>query len=222
MTIVTAHLRSTRGSLYQPGKAIHIPKPDKTSFDEHEKNTWRERGHYLPEPDNRMYIPAMAFKRALEDGAAYDPQKLKGQSMFTKLFQRSVIVTDPIILPVKKDQVTGESYFLPSDGVASSKVNKKSNFVWRTFPTVAEWSGHMVFHILDDRITEEVFTKALEDAGLYIGIGTWRPQRGGLNGRFEVIKLDWQKQESNGTKQAKTKPALIVTRPDKTEQNATR
>ncbi len=190
MHIATVQLKSTPGSVYQQGNAIATKRPDKLSHDEHEQNTWRERGHYLP--DGRMIIPAISFKRALEAGAAYNPRKLKGQATFTKLFERAIIVTDPIILPVTKDTVHGTPLYVPADGEASSKSTKKSSRVWRTFPTVHEWSGEMVFHVLDDRINESAFVDTLKDAGLYIGIGVWRPQRGGLNGRFQVCNLKWQ------------------------------
>jgi hypothetical protein len=32
----------------------------------------------------------------------------------------------------------------------------------------------------------------LELAGLYIGVGRFRPEKGGINGRFALDKLVWQ------------------------------
>lgn len=190
MHTATVTLKSVSGSLYQPSAPISTPRPDKISHEVHEQNTWRERGHYLP--NGTMIIPGVSFKRALEAASAYNPRKLKGNATFKALFERAVIVADPLVLSEKKDEVIGTPIFVPSDGVSSSKSTTKSPRVWKTFPTVQQWEGQITFHVLDDRVTENVFIDTLKDAGLYIGVGSWRPQRGGLNGRFEVVKTVWK------------------------------
>ena len=32
----------------------------------------------------------------------------------------------------------------------------------------------------------------VEIAGMFIGIGRFRPEKGGTNGRFKITQLDWQ------------------------------
>jgi hypothetical protein len=46
--------------------------------------------------------------------------------------------------------------------------------------------------ILDPIITEEVFREMLDYAGMYIGIGRFRPENGGTNDRFRLKELQWQ------------------------------
>jgi hypothetical protein len=45
--------------------------------------------------------------------------------------------------------------------------------------------------ILDPIITEAVFTEILQKCGIYIGLGRWRPEKGGVNGRFNVTNIAW-------------------------------
>jgi len=61
--------------------------------------------------------------------------------------------------------------------------------VLKNFGVIQQWQGDVVFHILDDIITEDIFRQVLEAAGNVIGIGRWRPRNGGLYGRFEIVKL---------------------------------
>ena len=44
--------------------------------------------------------------------------------------------------------------------------------------------------ILDDQITKNIFEEHLKAAGIYIGIGTFRPIKGGYHGRFSVTSLE--------------------------------
>ena len=38
---------------------------------------------------------------------------------------------------------------------------------------------------------QDVFSYHLKQAGMFIGVGTFRPRNGGYFGRFEVSKFDW-------------------------------
>jgi hypothetical protein len=190
MHTATVALKSTPGSLYQPGLEISTPRGDQQSWDEWEELHWRERAHY--DERGHVIIPAVVFKRVVEAAAAYNPRKLKGSATYTKLFERAIIVSEPLVLKETRDTIQDVRIPVPSDGMAGSKSTGKSNRVFKRFPTVKEWGGQVVFNVLDDRISEEVFKITVQDAGMYIGIGTWRPQRGGLNGRFEVTSLKWK------------------------------
>ena len=49
-----------------------------------------------------------------------------------------------------------------------------------------EWSGSATISILGDTFTEAQMLELLTKAGNEIGIGHWRPQNGGILGRFSV------------------------------------
>jgi hypothetical protein len=64
--------------------------------------------------------------------------------------------------------------------------------VKRTFPVVPKWEGAVVFAILDETITRTVFEEHIKAVGMLVGVGRFRPENGGMNGRFEVVSIDWR------------------------------
>jgi hypothetical protein len=63
--------------------------------------------------------------------------------------------------------------------------------VTRRFPVWDKWATTFDVHILDPAITRDVFKEMVEIAGIFIGIGRFRPQNAGGNGRFQVARLEW-------------------------------
>ena len=130
----------------------------------------------------------MAFKNALGDIAKFLGEKIPGRknATWTSHFERGIHIGGDLILPITKDEVEGEWRHVPSDGKPGG-----SSRVLKCFPTIREWEGELTFHIWDDAITEEVFERYLSEAGKFIGVGVFRPQRRGYFGRFKVVDIVW-------------------------------
>lgn len=177
-----AHLKSV--SPYSQGRRITSEKLDTETDDEKEKRTWRERMHTTD--SGHVLIPGCAFKRAIEDAAKYRsmPVPGKGKATFTKHFLAGVIIPESIELPDLAKEVVGEWHDVPSNGQRGG-----GRRVLRCFPVIQKWEGDLQIIVLDETIVEPVLLSHLADAGRFIGIGVWRAQVGGLNGRFEVVSL---------------------------------
>jgi hypothetical protein len=173
-------------SPYSQSKFYEVPKLEKESHAAYEERTWRERLHYTK--DGEVYIPPMAFKNCLSEAAKYLSIQIpgKGKSTYTKHFEAGVLVTDPVMLGIKKDNVDGLWLHVPSDGVRGG-----SKRVKKCFPVIHQWKGDVTFFIMDETITQEVFKNVLEQAGMFIGIGFFRPRNNGFYGRFKVNNLKW-------------------------------
>jgi len=147
----------------------------------YEKRTWRERCHV--NADGNLFIPPMAFMNSVKAAAKYLNRKIPGQrnATYTKHFEAGILVTDALVLPIKKDAMQGEWLFVPSDGRrgGGSRVEK-------CFPLVPSWQGEVSFYILDDLIHREIFEEVLVTAGQLVGVGRFRPQNMGYYGRFRV------------------------------------
>lgn len=184
MKQVIAKLESI--SPYSQSRHYTTPKTEKEGPRDYEARTWRDRLHTLP--DGRVFIPPMSFKNCLSEAAKFLSISIpgKGKSTYTKHFEAGVLVTDALVLNVKKDEVLGEWLFVPSDGVRGS-----GKRVDKCFPIIQEWAGEVTFYILDETITEPVFRKHLEQAGQFIGMGRFRPRNNGFYGRFLVESLKW-------------------------------
>jgi len=169
------------------GKFHQTEKLPRELHDAYEQRTWREKLHY--KPDGTVYIPGAMFGNCLREAARFlsEPIPGKGKSTYTKHFDAGIIVHDNIDLPLKKDDVHPFIWHVPSDGKPGG-----SKRVIKYFPIVREWEGQVTFLIGDDIITAPVFEKVIRTAGTLIGIGTWRPRNRGMNGRFELMEMEWR------------------------------
>jgi hypothetical protein len=188
MKIATVRLQSI--SAYTQSQKIASPKKDKEGADAYEERTWRERMH--ANESGNVYIPAMAFKFSLATAAKFLRIRIPGKdkSEYTKHFNSGVLVLDDLVLPIKADDVQPLQLFLNSNGKRGGGTR-----VLRYMPTIAKWSGELEFYVLDDTITKEIFERVLKEAGNFIGIGQFRPENGGFNGRFSVVSVKWREQE---------------------------
>ena len=186
MKTVTAKIEGI--SPLQQGRYHQAPPlNEKEGKDDYEKRTWIEKLHV--DKDGNIFIPPMALKKSLETAAKYLSISIPGQgkAKYNKHFLSGVLVLDGMSLGVKKE----DFYPMWVLGNARGQRGASGARVPKCFPTINEWSGEVIFHLLDDIITEEVFERVLIEAGNFIGLGVFRPENGGYHGRFIVKKLDW-------------------------------
>jgi hypothetical protein len=125
--------------------------------------------------------------------ASFLKLKKRGQETYTKHFEAGVAVFEPVPLGVNKEDVPFERLFLNLDGKRGSGQRG-----FRHYPYIeAGWRVDVPFTILDETVLnrydgdkdQTVFEHVLRTAGVYIGIGRWRPRNRGLYGRFAVEKI---------------------------------
>jgi hypothetical protein len=188
MRQVDAVLEST--ACYSQSRAYEAEKLEREGHEDYEKRTWRERCHV--DENGELFIPPTAFKNCLAQAVLFTPRKGPGggASTWTKNFEAGVMCTEKLSIGIKKESVACERLFVPSDGKRGG-----GKRVWKYFPLIAKWSGTVKFLILDDSITESVFRAYLEEAGMFIGIGRFRPRNNGFYGRFKVVSVKWSERE---------------------------
>lgn len=185
--IAKVKLRSS-SSPYSASRKHDTPKLNKETHDAYEVRTWREKSNYDPATEE-VFIPAMAFKQAVDAAAKMFSTQIpgKGKSTYTKHFLSGCICTENVNIGVKKDEMPSVTIQANSDGVRGS-----GKRVPRTFPQIPKWSGETIFMVGDDTITKEVFETTLRNAGAFIGVGRFRRQNGGMNGAFTVEEITYQ------------------------------
>lgn len=193
--MLTAVVKMTSASPISYNRSIQSPKKDKELDKDYEERTWKERAHVVQTGKDKghLCIPAMFFKNSIAGAAKYLSIKVPGKrnATWSKHFLSGIMVLDHLVLPQTLETIEPDWQFVPSDGKPGG-----SSRVWKCFPTVAEWSGEVVYHVLDETITKQAFEHHVEQAGKFIGLGRWRPQKGGLNGRYSVDSIKWM---SNGS-----------------------
>lgn len=184
MKIVEVELQST--SPYSQSRMHDAPKLDRETADAYEQRTWREK--CTVNSDGEICIPAMALKQMLDASAKLLGIQIpgKGKSTYSKHFRAGVICESDVALGARKEDVQAVTINANADGVRGSGKRVK-----RTFPIVPEWKGIAKFVIFDDTITKDVFERHLTEAGRFVGIGRFRPENGGLYGRFRPTSFKW-------------------------------
>lgn len=164
------------------------PKLDGESNEDYDKRTWREKCN--ADSDGNVFVPAMAFKQAMDTSAKRlaipDPDNKRAN--LTKYFVSDVICEGNLPIGIHKDEIPCIKFLANVDGVRGS-----GKRVPRTIPQTQEWGGQTSFLIMEEKIKPEIFEKVLRSAGRSIGVGQFRAEKGGLNGRFDVVSVKIEK-----------------------------
>ena len=164
---------------------------DKETPEAFDRRTWREHAHYDPQT-REVYIPAMSVKFAVAEAARRLAIKKKGQQTYTKNMLSGILVPANIPLGVKVDDLKEERFFANLDGIRGGQKRGM-----RGYPIVpAGWRATAEIMILDEAIPEEIVERCLAEAGNLIGIGRFRPEKGGFLGRFVVKSIKWRNAET--------------------------
>jgi hypothetical protein len=161
------------------GRYHLTPKLDRELDDDYEKRTWREKVH--ADQDGNVYLTPMMLKNCLAEAPKFMGAQIpgKGKATYTKHFEAGILITDPIYLGVKKEDVEELWLYVPSDGQRGG-----TKRVMKCFPLVREWKGEATIYVLDEIITKDVLQRFLTAAGQFIGMGSLRVRNNGLHGRF--------------------------------------
>lgn len=167
------------------------PKLDGESAGDYDVRTWREKLNTDTRNGKRVVvIPAHGIMQCLTAAAKYSKRQIPGQgkATWTQKFAAGIaILEDPAIAGIDPAEVEGITISANADGLRGS-----GKRVPRRFPIMREWSTTFDVYILDNVITQPVFTEMVGIAGMFVGLGRFRPEKGGTNGRFRMTAIDWQ------------------------------
>jgi len=171
-------------SPYSSSRYHNTPKKDRETADAYEQRTWRNK---LTVVSGKAVIPARAFFAGLVDAAKQLGLQIpgKGKRTYAKSFAAGVMIESPLPLAVDPETCPGTWVHVNADGVSGS-----GKRVMRCFPTVEEWGGEITLQVLDDAITRDVLERHLDFAGKFVGVGQYRPQNRGTNGRYQIVKVE--------------------------------
>jgi hypothetical protein len=164
---------------------------DRESHDDYDVRTWRNK--CTTNKDGIVCVPAMALKQSIDTSAYKLGQKIKGRRGATfKSFFASGFFCDgdvPIANGKPLTPADAECKLISANANGERGSGKR---VPRRFPEFVKYSGIAAFTIIDDVITQDVFEQHCKAAGLIVGIGRFRPENGGMNGRFKCTKFEWE------------------------------
>lgn len=174
-------------SPYSQSRNHDTPKLDGETLDAFDQRTWRNKLNVSSASE--IVIPAHGVMQAFAAAAKYSKRQIPGQgkATWTAKFAAGIALLEDPSLGVSPDTARCITISANADGVRGS-----GKRVTRRFPIVNEWETTFDVYILDPIITEDVFREMVEIAGMFIGFGRFRPEKGGTNGRFKISNLIWQ------------------------------
>jgi hypothetical protein len=179
------------GSPYSQSAQHHTPMLDRESHDDYDTRTWREK--CTTNAKGQVCIPAMAIKQTIDTAAWKLGMKVPNRkgATYKSFFESGFFINADAPIangkPLTKDDAKMKIISANSDGVRGS-----GKRVPRRFPEFPEFSATFEGTIIDDIITEDVFETTVKASGMIVGIGRFRPENGGTNGRFRVVKIEWE------------------------------
>lgn len=169
---------------YGQGKMHLEEKLPQELSDAYAERTWRSKLHSAA---GEVYINPVAPKLLLETTARYLGDQIpgKGKATYTKHYRQGVIIPDPIMLGVSVEEVEVEKVFTWAE-----PQRRNGPRVWRYFPVIRQWAGVLTILAIDDIFTPEVVERHLQLGGKLVGFGVWRPENGGMWGKFDVTSFE--------------------------------
>jgi len=170
----------------------HEPKLEGETHDAYDSRTWLSKAHIEERAGKRVLtIPANGFRQCLADAAKYSKRQIPGQgkATWTAKFAAGIALLggNPVINNVDPNAL--QSITIPANADGQRGSGKR---VARRFPVIPiGWSSTFEVHVLDPIITKDIFVEMIELAGMFIGMGQFRPANLGTNGRFMLDKIDW-------------------------------
>jgi hypothetical protein len=165
------------------------PKLEGENPNDYDVRTWRNKLNVNADGSS-IIIRAHGMHQCIAAAAKYSKRQIPGQgkATWTAKFTSGITLMDDPEIGIHPDSVGFFTISANADGVRGS-----GKRVPRRFPVIpAGWTSTFDVMILDPIITEQVFAEMLSLAGLFIGVGQFRPEKGGTNGRFKVVSVDWQ------------------------------
>lgn len=136
-------------------------------------------GGIYHDPKIGPYIPTENVRSAVIGGA-----KLHRDG--SKVKRAVLVLEDRAKLEYKGPRDLEELFADPAHVDVRRAVLSKTKSVRRCRPVFPEWSVTVRLHYLPEVINRADLIRAAEQAGQMIGIGDFRPERGGQYGRFDV------------------------------------
>jgi hypothetical protein len=191
MKIVKVELEGIPGSPYSQSAQHGTDFLERESHEDYDIRTWRDK--CTVNEDGQVCIPAMALKQCIDTAAFKIGLKVPNRrgATYKSFFASGFICNGDVPISNGKALTPDNAVMVKINANADGRRGSGSR-VPRRFPEFSRWHGTAEFTILDDIITQDIFEQHVKAGGLIVGIGRFRPENGGKNGRFRAVKFQWE------------------------------
>jgi hypothetical protein len=186
MSLTAIHFTITGTAPYSQSQYTELfePRGKKESPDQYDKRCWRMKAHVDTDGES-IVIPAHGLQQALVAGAQKGRLKptaaAKSVEVLHKRISNGTMIPSDAKTNLKLSNALEITILANSDGKRGS-----GKRVLRRFPVWNEWTAEFDVMLLDETLTADDLIAAANWAGLVVGIGRFRAENGGHNGRWQV------------------------------------
>lgn len=176
MTPLITHAWSAkaRRQMLDAQQGIKRPKEHRDPQADYEASLYR----YLDTKGRERFgFPALGFKSAMVSAArVYGGRSLKMTELRAGLFVSGILGTDgQMLAPIDGDPIMREDVV---------RVGMGTDLRYRAQFT--EWSALLEVTFVDHMFSRDSVLSLIDAGGLTCGVGEWRPEKDGINGRFQI------------------------------------
>jgi hypothetical protein len=141
----------------------------------------RAEYHCYRNTDGQCYIPSEHFRQSIINAGSFIKSKVgvRSKSMTTIVAALFIITPEEILI----------SNYDSIDKRSAVNRNVKARVI-TVRPKWKCWKCEFTLECDEDTITMQTIEQLFSYAGKYIGIGSYRPEKRGLFGRFKVVSID--------------------------------
>jgi hypothetical protein len=141
-----------------------------------------EQAAYRDAKTGELYIPGPAlFSALVSAGRFHKLGKNKMTTNATSLVPAGLIVPD-LVVPLGVKEYEVDSRRVVNQATRGAHVSHR--------PRLDAWRAKFTLELDDSLFTEQLARDLVDDAGLKIGVGAFRPEKKGPFGRFKVVGWD--------------------------------
>jgi hypothetical protein len=185
------YLEGLPGSPYSQSAQHGKDMLDRETHDDYDVRTWRDK--CTVNETGQVCIPAMGLKQCVDTAAFKLGMKVPNRrgATYKNFFASGFFCEGDVPIANGKALTKADALMVIINANADGRRGSGTR-VKRRFPNFSKWTGVAEFTITDDIITKEIFEDHVKSAGMIVGIGRFRPENGGTNGRFRATKFEWR------------------------------
>lgn len=184
MAIVSVNIRGI-SPLLQHAFGVEFENPDPNRLVLVQHGTPREQAEAVTYRDDeqQVFFPGAAIARLLREAGTN--HKLKGSRRSVKFVVPSaVLVPEDHIHVLTKNGERREDFEVDSRPVTIPSTKGR---IMRHRPRWDDWTAEFTLEIDPTVLPVDLVHQLLEEGGRRVGIGDYRPEKGGPFGRFEIV-----------------------------------
>lgn len=160
---------------WEKSRGVIVERPEVSQAD-----AIRAEYHAYRNTEGKCFIPSEHLRQSLIQAGTFMKSKVGVRTKSMKSIVASTFMVEP-------DEIIIPDYQAIDKRSTVNRNNKARVMVIR--PKWAEWGAEFTLNVLEPTITDETVSKLITFAGLYIGIGSYRPTNNGMFGKFELFTI---------------------------------